>query len=184
MDWGGLREFQSLVSQNPLQSISIISNPYELKITEQVLSRPRTGSTDGWLVSDLYHGWPHQTVGIWTVGGSVTTIQIPTRVLLPAQKQLFLTTGWVVGPACQRRTACGHFPWQAHQPDDRWSRCRFWTRVLVLFASYTRAAPRHGVGREQPLRHVGFPRGKTAGFCLLRRNSLINKQRLYPCLLK
>jgi hypothetical protein len=33
-----LRGFQSLVSQNPLQSISIPSNPYGLKITEQALS--------------------------------------------------------------------------------------------------------------------------------------------------
>jgi hypothetical protein len=34
-----LRGFQSLVSQNPLQSVSIPSNPYGLKITEQALSR-------------------------------------------------------------------------------------------------------------------------------------------------
>jgi hypothetical protein len=32
-----LRGFQSLLSQNPLQSISIPSNPYRLKITEQAL---------------------------------------------------------------------------------------------------------------------------------------------------
>jgi hypothetical protein len=32
-----LRGFQSPVSQNPLQSISIPSNPYGLKITEQAL---------------------------------------------------------------------------------------------------------------------------------------------------
>jgi hypothetical protein len=32
-----LREIQSLVSQNPLQSVSIPSNPYGLKITEQAL---------------------------------------------------------------------------------------------------------------------------------------------------
>jgi hypothetical protein len=32
-----LRGFKSLVSQNPLQSISIPSNPYGLKITEQAL---------------------------------------------------------------------------------------------------------------------------------------------------
>jgi hypothetical protein len=34
-----LRGFQSLVSQNPLQSVSIPSNPYGLKITEQALRR-------------------------------------------------------------------------------------------------------------------------------------------------
>jgi hypothetical protein len=32
-----LRGFQSLASQNPPQSISIPSNPYGLKITEQAL---------------------------------------------------------------------------------------------------------------------------------------------------
>jgi hypothetical protein len=32
-----LKGFQSLVSQNLLQSISILSNPYGLKITEQAL---------------------------------------------------------------------------------------------------------------------------------------------------
>jgi hypothetical protein len=38
MDRGGLRGLQSLVSQNPLQSVSIPSNPYGLKITEQALN--------------------------------------------------------------------------------------------------------------------------------------------------
>jgi hypothetical protein len=38
MDWGGLRGFQSLVSQNIFQSVSIPSDPYELKITEQALN--------------------------------------------------------------------------------------------------------------------------------------------------
>jgi hypothetical protein len=33
-----LRGFQSLVSQNPPQSVSIPFNPYGLKITEQALS--------------------------------------------------------------------------------------------------------------------------------------------------
>jgi hypothetical protein len=33
----GLRGFQSQISQNPLQSVSIPSNPYGLKITEQAL---------------------------------------------------------------------------------------------------------------------------------------------------
>jgi hypothetical protein len=37
MDRGGLRGLQSLVSQNPSQSVSIPSNPYGLKITEQAL---------------------------------------------------------------------------------------------------------------------------------------------------
>jgi hypothetical protein len=37
MDWRGLKGFQSLASQNPSQSISIPSNPYGLKITEQAL---------------------------------------------------------------------------------------------------------------------------------------------------
>jgi hypothetical protein len=37
MDWGGLRGFQSLVSQNISQPVSISSNPYGLKITEQAL---------------------------------------------------------------------------------------------------------------------------------------------------
>jgi hypothetical protein len=37
MDWGGLRGFQSQISQNSLQSVSIPSNPYGLKITEQAL---------------------------------------------------------------------------------------------------------------------------------------------------
>jgi hypothetical protein len=32
-----LREFQSLVNQNPSQSVSIPYNPYVLKITEQAL---------------------------------------------------------------------------------------------------------------------------------------------------
>jgi hypothetical protein len=45
MDWGGLRGFQSLVSQNPLQSISIPSNPYGFKITEQARSQA-TNQTD------------------------------------------------------------------------------------------------------------------------------------------
>jgi hypothetical protein len=42
MDLGGLRGFQSLVSQNSLQSISIPSNPYGLKITEQAIRRSNT----------------------------------------------------------------------------------------------------------------------------------------------
>jgi hypothetical protein len=39
MDLGGLRGFQSLISQNLSQSVSIPSNPYRLKITEQALNK-------------------------------------------------------------------------------------------------------------------------------------------------
>jgi hypothetical protein len=41
-----LRGFQSLASQNPSQSISIPSNPYGLKITEQALKGKELGEKE------------------------------------------------------------------------------------------------------------------------------------------
>jgi hypothetical protein len=46
----GIEGFQSLASQNPSQSVSIPSNPYELKITEQALrvDLVTRGSREDW----------------------------------------------------------------------------------------------------------------------------------------
>jgi hypothetical protein len=103
---------------------------------------------------------PHQSGrGDRTVGGSVSTVQMPPRVLLLARKQLLPVTGGTQGQRAHMsqegpRATTRAFP-TAGPPDDRWLSCRLRTRVRVLFAA-TRVRPHAMVS-------VGSSRGDTWG---------------------